>query len=148
MSYRRAVHRKAILCGDTTCIRLRSKTLREHRSRTLVVSDISRAKLAASGNPISEATEALFTSVVKGDLQGLDKALKQEGVDVNATDGSKNTPLHWAASSGGVDAGRMLLDAGADLTTRGHGGDQPLHIAAAHGACPPSASNGKSHRLL
>ena len=77
--------------------------------------------------------------MLRGDLDGLGAAVKEAGADVNARDSAKNTPLHWAAASGGVDAARLLLDAGADLTLRGAGGDQPLHIAAAHGPRPRPA---------
>ena len=51
---------------------------------------------------------------------------------MNARDSAKNTPLHWAAASGGVDAARLLLDAGADLTLRGAGLTPP-----APPRCPP-----------
>ena len=59
--------------------------------------------------------------MLRGDLDGLGEAVKEAGADVNARDSAKNTPLHWAAASGGVDAARLLLDAGADLTLRGAG---------------------------
>jgi ankyrin repeat protein len=53
----------------------------------------------------------------KGRVDSL-RLLLQHGADVNATETSKRTPLHWAAASGHVNAPqvlRVLLEHGADI---------------------------------
>lgn len=35
--------------------------------------------------------------------------------------------------AGSTDVGRILLDAGGNLVKGGAGGNQPIHVAAAHG---------------
>lgn len=45
-----------------------------------------------------------------------------------------NTPLHAALAGGQTAAARMLLDAGASVDARDHGGHTPLHVAAASGS--------------
>ena len=54
-------------------------------------------------------------------------ALQWHG-DVNAC-----TPLHWAAYGGSTDCVRVLLAAGADVSSRALDGCTPLHSAAAQG---------------
>lgn len=44
-----------------------------------------------------------------------------------------NQPLHAAAAGGHVEVCRMLIEAGADVNTRQHGGYSPLHSAAHEG---------------
>ena len=54
-------------------------------------------------------------------------------VDADTEDGSRQTPLHVAASSGDVDVIADLLSAGIDPNARDVNGRTPLHIAARHG---------------
>jgi uncharacterized protein len=64
-------------------------------------------------------------------------ALVAAGADVNArfTGPHTETPLHWAASSDDVDVLDALLDAGADIESRGAviGGGTPISDATAFG---------------
>ncbi|XP_029911321.1 ankyrin repeat domain-containing protein SOWAHA isoform X1 [Myripristis murdjan] len=48
-------------------------------------------------------------------------------------DNLKFTALHWAAKHGREDMATLVVDAGADVNTKSHGGYTPLHIAALHG---------------
>ncbi|XP_041859035.1 ankyrin repeat domain-containing protein SOWAHA isoform X3 [Melanotaenia boesemani] len=43
------------------------------------------------------------------------------------------TALHWAAKHGNEDMASLVVNAGADVNTKSHGGYTPLHIAALHG---------------
>ena len=42
--------------------------------------------------------------------------------------------MHYAAQEGLLDAGKELLDAGADASAVGEAGDSPLHIGTDCGA--------------
>ncbi|KAG7208569.1 hypothetical protein KM043_014782 [Ampulex compressa] len=57
------------------------------------------------------------------------------GVNVNSWDsqGSKNTPLHWAACYGNKDVVACLIDQGADVNAENGCGATPLHDAANRG---------------
>jgi ankyrin repeat protein len=61
--------------------------------------------------------------------------LLSRGADLTAV--SRNDmgvmPIHAACSAGRLDAARVLLDAGADVDAKEHGGYAPLHLAAGNG---------------
>ncbi|XP_049796032.1 ankyrin repeat and SOCS box protein 8-like [Schistocerca nitens] len=52
------------------------------------------------------------------------------GADVGATDGKKNTALHWAAWEGHVEAASCLVGAGAEVDAGNWVQNTPLHWAA------------------
>ena len=54
-------------------------------------------------------------------------------VDIRSTNAMANTPLHAALAGRRNDVTRLLIDAGADVNARQHGGWAPLHSAAANG---------------
>jgi uncharacterized protein len=54
-------------------------------------------------------------------------------VDVRSTNTMANTPLHAALAGRRNDVSKMLIEAGADVNARQHGGWVPLHAAAANG---------------
>ena len=54
-------------------------------------------------------------------------------VDIRSTNPMTNTPLHAALAGRRNDVSKMLIDAGADVNARQHGGWAPLHSAAANG---------------
>ncbi|CAG7822054.1 unnamed protein product [Allacma fusca] len=53
--------------------------------------------------------------------------------NVRAVDRDKNTPLHWAAASGAVQAVSVLLKQGAEVNSKNNTDETPLHWAVAHG---------------
>lgn len=64
-----------------------------------------------------------------GDFENVEGAIAA-GADVNATDASGNSPLHWAAHHGHSEVAAALLKSGADPDRR-HGtyGHAPMHSA-------------------
>ena len=54
-------------------------------------------------------------------------------VDVRSSNAMANTPLHAAVAGRKLDTVRLLVEAGADVNARQHGGWTPLHGAAANG---------------
>ena len=54
-------------------------------------------------------------------------------VDIRSTNTMANTPLHAALAGRRNDVSKMLIEAGADVNARQHGGWAPLHAAAANG---------------
>jgi ankyrin repeat protein len=54
-------------------------------------------------------------------------------VDIRSTNQMANTPLHAALAGRRGDVAKVLIDAGADVNARQHGGWAPLHSAAANG---------------
>ncbi len=65
----------------------------------------------------------------------LAKALinRNAAVDALSTNAMQNTPLHAAAAGGSMASVALLLDAGADVNARQHGGWTALHAAAQNG---------------
>lgn len=57
------------------------------------------------------------------------------GININSWDseGSKNTPLHWAACYGNKDIITCLIDRGADVNSENGCGATPLHDAVSRG---------------
>ena len=55
--------------------------------------------------------------------------LLEQGADVNITDNSGGTPLHFAASSGARKVVRLLLVHGAKVNAKDVGGKTPLDVA-------------------
>jgi ankyrin repeat protein len=54
-------------------------------------------------------------------------------VDIRSTNAMANTPLHAALAGRRNDVSKILIEAGADVNARQHGGWVPLHAAAANG---------------
>ena len=65
----------------------------------------------------------------------LAKALinRNAALEALSTNAMQNTPLHAAAAGGGIASLALLLDAGADVNARQHGGWTALHAAAQTG---------------
>uniref|UniRef100_A0A0K8T4B7 Uncharacterized protein n=3 Tax=Lygus hesperus TaxID=30085 RepID=A0A0K8T4B7_LYGHE len=75
----------------------------------------------------------LWYPAMQGDLAQIDKILAK-GVDVNSTDKSGYTPLHYAVRTGDISVVRKLLKAGANVNLKTKAGQAtPLHRAAAAG---------------
>ena len=77
--------------------------------------------------------EKFVDAVIGNDLE-LIKELLQNGTDPNGVvDAVCLRPLHFAAQNNGVEAAKLLLAAGADVTTRTTDNDTPFDIAKLFG---------------
>lgn len=75
----------------------------------------------------------LKDAIDTGDLAILKYLVNRKHVDVNITDDTENTPLHWAARDGYLDIVKYLVDEkGANITQRNKFSNTPLHYAAIH----------------
>jgi ankyrin repeat protein len=70
--------------------------------------------------------------------RGIVEFFLKNGADVSlvARNAQQVTALHAGASRGDAEIVKMLLEAGADVNARQHGGFVPLHSAAANGNAP------------
>ncbi|KDO18992.1 TKL protein kinase [Saprolegnia parasitica CBS 223.65] len=73
--------------------------------------------------------EALLKAAEDGNLAAV-QAYLDNSVDVNCTDSSGQTPLHFAASSGRLEIVRLLLKTGAAIDVQAIYGFTPMHYAA------------------
>ena len=76
--------------------------------------------------------DTLKKTIEMGKLD-LIKLLISKGADVNAKEKYGNTPLHIAATAGGVGIAELLISKGAKVNARDDIGETPLHIAATAG---------------
>ena len=61
------------------------------------------------------------------------KDLIAAGAEVDAVDAMRMTPLHHAAGWGAMEASKVLLEGGANLTKKAKGGNTPLDEARENG---------------
>ena len=90
----------------------------------LLLTTIAAVLLVGCGKPrmdIWQASEAGEIEVVKYHLAA--------GVDVNAPDVIKRTPLDHAASEGHKEIAELLIDNGADVNVKDDDGETPLDFA-------------------
>ena len=78
-------------------------------------------------------TDPLLNAVLEGNLEEVQKLLKQ-GADIHAQDLKSGwTPLHWAALGGSRDVVAFLIEHGANIKAKNKSGETPLHEAAHYG---------------
>eukprot|EP00731_Ephydatia_muelleri_P038803 Em0917g2a len=108
-----------------------------HR-RTLAVTRSAGTKKA-----VRFSTAVLMQqAIAEGDVQELSRFLDEYGVSIlNETDPSGLTPVMRAVLESQLSSLVFLVEAGADLSARGHDGWTPLHVAAA-------ANNTKAARYV
>ena len=86
----------------------------------------------------SDGRNALHFGVVKFPNSGTDKVidlLVGQGINVNSTDHTGQTPLHYAVRTAHFEAVRKLCQLGANPNQRAHWqGLTPLHLAAVVGS--------------
>jgi len=75
------------------------------------------------GNYLHEAAK-------RGYAEQIEETLSQDKGTVNVKDESGNTPLHWAASGGHLEACELLIKKGAIVNEVNNYGETPLHRAA------------------
>ena len=110
--------------------------------------DVSRLGPTSS---VEDKQIALGLAALNGKSEGLAKLLSL-GVDVNAFNTlfyTHATALHHAVWSGSLDAVKVLVEAGADLTTKDKAWDStPLGWAEYAQTLPRAASPGKQYREI
>lgn len=79
----------------------------------------------------------LHSSAAKGLSSAVQFLLSKESLDVNALDGHKRTPLHYAIQCHATDVVKLLIDHGANIFIRDGQGATPFHLACAYS--PPCA---------
>ncbi|KAI9433880.1 hypothetical protein H4582DRAFT_2081568 [Lactarius indigo] len=105
--------------------------------------DPGRQSISGSFNPIDEgewsetayvqATAKFFGAISKNDALAVKQMIEDEEDLTNLRDHVGRTPLHAAILSDSVEAGCVLIDAGARMTARLVGGRTSLHLAAQMG---------------
>ena len=114
-----------------------------HTSWTNPSRAVARALLRSGGDPLARDQRGRaadptscsnWTTAAFARLALPDDFLRclADGENVQAFDSDGDTPLHLAVEVEGAAAVGILLDAGADLTTRNNAGATPLHVAATH----------------
>lgn len=72
-------------------------------------------------------SDDIFTAAEQNNTKRLEQFLA-DGADPNQQDGEReNTPLHWAAAKGNLDAIEILLEYGADVNAQNKHGRTGLH---------------------
>lgn len=69
----------------------------------------------------------IHDAAAKGNVQGLEELIVNQHQNVDSRDHAQNTPLHYSAGAGYVDAVAWLLAHGADINALNLLGDTPLH---------------------
>eukprot|EP00808_Paulinella_micropora_P017751 g21855.t1 len=93
-------------------------------------------QLIAMGAMVEQSSNGL-TPLMRAAMHGngdTAKALIQANANVDRPDDiSKDTALHWAASSGAMSVVKVLLEAGAEGCRQNKYWDTPMHLAARQG---------------
>jgi ankyrin repeat protein len=111
--------------GDATPLMVAA--CRGHKTVVKLLLDCTTAKDYA--NHSTDDGSALHYAVRCGH-QTIVELLLKYNARVSARDGSGNTPLYYACSSGSEDSVKLLLDAGAKVNNcKNNCGDTPLHAA-------------------
>jgi hypothetical protein len=101
--------------------------------------NLSMAKDFGAIRKTKEGEKSLFDAVHKGDVSSM-KGLLSAGVNVNAMDSDRYSPLHWAAYYGYEECIKGILDLkipGTDVNIKGEYNKTPLHEAVTqnHNEC-------------
>ena len=88
-------------------------------------------------HPMDLPRQAKYTLIQSAACYGqapIIKALVMRGINVNETNELGETPLHLATKDNNLDAMKMLIDMGADVTARiMENGNTPMHYACMYG---------------
>eukprot|EP00698_Gefionella_okellyi_P003154 TRINITY_DN12950_c0_g1_i1.p1 TRINITY_DN12950_c0_g1~~TRINITY_DN12950_c0_g1_i1.p1 ORF type:complete len:556 (+),score=81.50 TRINITY_DN12950_c0_g1_i1:77-1669(+) len=96
-----------------------------HHSHTAAASVLQAA--------MADQRNALHIAAQLGDVAMLRKLFRLNTLNVNAREGNGMTPLHYAASTGQLLAAQMLIEHGAEITSRDNAGRSSLDWAQHRG---------------
>jgi hypothetical protein len=74
----------------------------------------------------------IIAAAKRGDAFAVEHYLRKSAENLEARDGFRYTPLHWAAVRGNWEAFEILVEAGAPVDALGWDGGTPLHMASHH----------------
>eukprot|EP00439_Symbiodinium_sp_Y106_P058373 s2135_g8.t1 len=77
--------------------------------------------------------KTLHEAALRGEVKFIEEMLEDESVDINKWDEKKISPLGYAVACGHLDAVKVLLKRGADVTMRDGQDNTMLHYAAGYG---------------
>jgi uncharacterized protein len=129
--------------NDLLATELAAQVARDGGALTLAeaaaLDDVDRVRVClAAGEPIDAATPDGFTALQLAAFfgaPGTADVLIGAGADLNAVaaNAMRVQPLHAATAGRHTDIAKMLIAAGADVSTAQRHGWTPLHTAASHG---------------
>lgn len=94
---------------------------------------VSRMVTEESDDHLDPVAKTCFDFVKEGNATGLQQAIADGELQLDALDDEGMALLHWAADRGCVDVLRLLLASGADVNVTDEDGQTPLHFASSVG---------------
>lgn len=86
----------------------------------------SPEELMAADDGPTDGQTPLHAAAASGDIQQLEKLLNSRLIDINSVDSNGWQPLHEAVHSGSLEATKLLLSRGADLSAQTNNGGTAL----------------------
>jgi len=110
-----------------------------------LISRIILISLLAAFSPLGSNAQNkdIFQAIEENDLVAIKSSIKDNPEVLSSSNENKYTPLHLASELGHVGIVKYLVKKGADIDSKNHLGDTPLHLAATGGdwANPPSENH-------
>jgi ankyrin repeat protein len=103
------------------------------REQLLVTTALAGATTSAAPTPRAKPLTPFQILALRGDVQGLSKALDSSKAELEVADEEGNTPILLVARSGVVEAFKLLATAGAKVDATNNSGHNALHIVALKG---------------
>lgn len=84
--------------------------------------DLLRQQLQQAASSSSMPNSSLYGAIESGNMNELERLLRQPGIDVNERDSKGNTPLILAAETGNIEMVRLLLAHKAEINGKNNAG--------------------------